>query len=176
MTDDTDTDRILITHGYRPGAIADIVGAHIAYYAPTWGFGLTFETKVAVELAEFLQRYDAARDLFLCATDADGTFLGSITIDGIGGHGAAGAHLRWFITTDAARGTGLGRRLLTDAVAFCDAQGYAKTYLTTFAGLDAARHLYEQFGFRLHAETDADTWSGGSVGEQRFERHRPGPH
>ncbi|MGI9476413.1 MAG: GNAT family N-acetyltransferase [Hyphomicrobiaceae bacterium] len=173
MTYDTNTDRIRLTHGYRPGVIADIVGAHIVYYAPTWGFGLAFETKVAAELSAFLQRYDPARDLLVCATDASGAFLGSITIDGTHGHADAGAHLRWFITTDAARGSGLGRQLLTAAVDFCDAQGYATTYLTTFAGLDAARHLYERFGFRLHSETDADTWSGGSVGEQRFVRMRP---
>ena len=110
---------------------------------------------------------------FLCATGADNAFLGSITIDGIKGRADAGAHLRWFITTDAARGSGLGRHLLTTAIDFCDAQRYAKTYLTTFAGLDAARHLYEQLGFRLLSETSADTWSGGSVGEQRFVRKRP---
>ncbi len=176
MIDHRIVDSIQLAHGYRPGAIADIVAAHMAYYAPAWGFGLAFETKVATELSAFLKRYDPTRDLFLCASDRDATFLGSITIDGIGGETPDGAHLRWFITTGAARGTGLGRQLLTKALAHCDARGYTQTYLTTFAGLDAARHLYEQFGFRLHAETDADTWSGGSVGEQRFERHRPGPH
>ncbi len=173
MTSQLDPHDVEFTHGYRPGVIADIVGAHIAYYAPTWDFGLAFEAKLAAELSEFLQRYDPARDLFLGATGAGNEFLGSITIDGIKGRADAGAHLRWFITTDAARGSGLGRRLLAAAIDFCDAQRYTKTYLTTFAGLDAARHLYEQAGFRLLSETSADTWSGGSVGEQRFERIRP---
>ncbi len=173
MIDDRPSDDIQFTHGYRPGVIPDIVAAHMAYYAPAWGFGLAFEAKVATELSAFLQRYDAKRDLFLCAANRDAMFLGSITIDGIRGDTADGAHLRWFITTDAARGTGLGRRLLAKALAHCDARGYAQTYLTTFAGLDAARHLYESVGFRLKSETSADTWSDGAVGEQRFVRPRP---
>lgn len=161
------------TPGYRPGLIADIISAHMAYYAPAWGFGVTFEAKLAAEMAAFHQRYDPARDLVLSAADHDGSLLGAITVDGIAGSGDTGAHLRWFITTDAARGQGLGRRLLTEALAFSDARGYARIYLTTFAGLDAASHLYAQAGFRLVSETDADAWSGGSVGEQLFERLRP---
>lgn len=173
MPGDPPNDDIQLAYGYRPGVIPDIIAAHMAYYVPAWGFGLAFETKLATELAAFLQRYDAERDLFLCATNRASTFLGSITIDGIGGTTPEGAHLRWFITSDAARGTGLGRQLLTTALAHCDARGYTQTYLTTFAGLDAARHLYESVGFRLHSETSADTWSGGAVGEQRFVRPRP---
>lgn len=159
--------------GYRPGLIADIIAAHMAYYAPAWGFGVAFETKLAAEMAAFHQRYDPARDLVLSATDPEGALLGAITIDGLKGTDEAGAHLRWFVTTEAARGRGLGRRLLSESLAFADACGYRRVYLTTFAGLDAAGHLYAQAGFRLVRETAADDWSGGSVGEQLFERLRP---
>jgi GNAT superfamily N-acetyltransferase len=172
MSEDTNY-RVRFEQGYRPGAIADVVGAHVAYYAPAWGFGLQFEAKVASELSGFLKRHDPTRDLFVCAMGPDDTFLGSITIDGISARTDTGAHLRWFILTEAARGTGLGKRLICEAINFCDARQYGKIYLTTFAGLDAARHLYEQAGFRLTSQTDADTWSSGSVGEQRFELIRP---
>ena len=172
MADDTKTP-IHFEHGYRPGIIADVVDAHIAYYGPAWGFGLQFEAKVATELCNFLLRYNPTRDLFLSAIGPDNSFLGTITIDGIKSDTDEGAHLRWFILADAARGTGLGKRLISEAINFSDARQYWKIYLTTFAGLDAARHLYEQAGFQLTAETSADTWSGGSVGEQRFERIRP---
>lgn len=172
MTNNSGPAEISLTEGYIPGTIADVVAAHVAYYAPAWHFGLQFEAKVATELSEFLQRYDPARDLFLSAADAEDSFLGAITIDGIKGHAAEGAHLRWFITTGAARGKGIGRRLMIEATNFTDACGYEKTYLTTFTGLDAARHLYEQFSFKLISETAEDDWHGG-VGEQRFERLRP---
>ena len=48
----------------------------------------------------------------------------------------------------------------------------SSVWLTTFAGLDAARALYERHGFRLVSESDIDQWSGG-VREQRFERRMP---
>ncbi|MEO1192379.1 MAG: GNAT family N-acetyltransferase [Pseudomonadota bacterium] len=151
--------------GYRPGALAGVVGLHMAYYAPAWGFGLAFETKVASELAAFLQGHDAARDLFLGAYDGQGQLCGSLVIDGKDAAGA-GAHLRWFIV-DAA-GQGLGGRLLDQGMAFCRDRGYRRVYLSTFAGLDAARRLYERHGFRLVAESEVDQWQGG-VREQRFE-------
>ena len=56
--------------GYRPGALAAIVGLHAGYYARHWNFGLPFETKVGAELAEFLARHD--RGLALSVRGNDG--------------------------------------------------------------------------------------------------------
>lgn len=154
--------------GWRPGAIGDVVAAHAVYYAREWGFGPVFEAKVAREMAEFMGRYDAARDLMLTAR-ADGAFLGSLVIDGSDPGLAPGqAHLRWFVMTDAARGRGLGGRLMGEAMAFLGRAGHGACYLTTFKGLDAARRLYERHGFRLTEEAEAETW-GARVREQRFD-------
>lgn len=152
--------------GYRPGALAGVVDLHMAYYAPVWNFGRAFETKVASELAEFLERHDSERDLFLTAW-MDDKLVGSVTIDATGG-GKRGAHLRWFIVSDDVRGKGVGGALMKKSMAFCDAHGYAHRWLTTFAGLDAARALYEKYGFVLTAEKAHDQWAGG-VSEQLFE-------
>lgn len=151
--------------GYRPGALAGVVALHAHYYAREWDFGRPFETKVAGELAEFLSRADIRRDLFLTAWRGD-DLAGSITIDATGG-GAMGAHLRWFIVSDDARGSGLGGELMGQAMDFCRARGLERVWLTTFAGLDAARRLYEKHGFVLARESDADQWRGG-VREQLF--------
>jgi transcriptional regulator with PAS, ATPase and Fis domain len=51
------------------------------------------------------------------------------------------------------QGRGLGADLLGRAVSFCDERGYERIWLTTFAGLDAARALYERHGFVLTGET-----------------------
>ena len=158
--------------GYRPGALAALIGLHMAYYAPQWGFGAAFEAKLAGDMGSFVARLDPSRDLFLTAWGADGRLWGSITIDGIDGHDAAGSHLRWYIVADAARGRGLGAALMARAMAFVDGCGYRRCTLTTFAGLDAARALYERHGFALVAEETADPWSG-TVGLQRFDRVRP---
>lgn len=151
--------------GYIPGAIGRVAQLHAVYYAREWGFGLYFEAKVATGLAEFLQRQDPARDGFWTVV-ANGSVEGSIAIDAIAAE-KKGAHLRWFILSDALRGRGLGRRLLGTALDFCRAHGHRRIYLWTFRGLDPARHLYEQFGFRLAEELEGGQW-GRRVHEQRY--------
>ncbi|MFZ2100562.1 MAG: GNAT family N-acetyltransferase [Oricola sp.] len=150
---------------YRPGALAATIALHMDYYAPAWGFGVDFETKLAREMGEFLPRMDADRDLFLTAW-RDGRLAGSITLDATGG-GEMGAHLRWFIVSSEARGTRLGGRLMDATMRFARERGHDRLWLTTFSGLDAARALYERHGFVLTSQCDADQWNGG-VREQLF--------
>ena len=80
------------------------------------------------------------------------------------------AHLRWFIVDEAFAGEGLGGQLIEAATSHARSNGFAGAYLTTFAGLEAARKLYERSGFQLVTETPVDQWSGGVL-EQRFELH-----
>lgn len=156
---------------YTPSCIGRITELHASYYARHAGFGLAFEARVAREMTDFCERFDPARD-GLWLAEVDGRIEGSIAIDGRLGRDEAGAHLRWFIVSDALRGQGAGRALLQAATDFVDACGYGRTVLDTFAGLDAARHLYEAAGFRLVAQAPGAQW-GREVNEQRFERRRP---
>jgi GNAT superfamily N-acetyltransferase len=160
---------IEVVEGYRPGAIAAIAGLHIHYYAREWGFGLPFEAKVASECASFLQRYDAAQDRIWLVL-SDGRIEGSLVMDHAPGElPFEGLHLRWFIMSDALRGTGAGRKLMRLAVGFADETAGGKVWLTTFRGLEAARRLYEDFGFSLADETEGETW-GRTVHEQVWVR------
>ncbi|AYQ43914.1 MULTISPECIES: helix-turn-helix domain-containing GNAT family N-acetyltransferase [Burkholderia] len=158
-----------ICEGYQPGCIGDIASLHARFYSEHWGFGAVFEKRVATELAEFAGALPAdGKALWLC--QEDGRTLASLAIDGDPATGVA--HLRWFIVNDALRGSGIGRRLMTEAMRFVDAQRFRETYLWTFKGLDSARHLYESFGFTLTSESAGTHW-GTEVVEQRFSR--PGP-
>jgi GNAT superfamily N-acetyltransferase len=157
---------IEIANGYIPGALGRVAELHGVYYHDHWGFELFFEAKVAVELSDFLKRYDESRDGFWTVM-ADGRVEGSITIDGIHGQGE-GAHLRWFIISDTLRGKGAGNKLINTAISFCRRMQYHKVYLWTFEGLGAARHLYEKAGFKLVEEHKGTQW-GTQVTEQRFE-------
>ena len=157
---------VKIAKGYVPGSLGRVAELHGAYYHDQWGFGLFFEAKVAVELSEFLKRYDKSRDGFWTVS-ADGRVEGSIAIDGLHAE-SEGAHLRWFILSDALRGKGAGNRLISTAFTFCRNKGYKKIYLWTFEGLGAARHLYEKGGFKLVEEHRGSQW-GTPVKEQRFE-------
>ena len=151
--------------GYVPGAIGRVTELHAAYYSKAWGFSLYFEAKVAAELSDFLRRFEPRRDGFWTAA-RDGRVEGAIAIDGTKAK-TEGAHLRWFILSDALRGQGVGNRLLQEAVGFCRQQGYASVFLWTFEGLDSARHLYEKFGFQLVEQSEGRQW-GKAVLEQRL--------
>ncbi|MGA8181807.1 MAG: GNAT family N-acetyltransferase [Desulfobacterales bacterium] len=155
-----------IAKGYVPGSIGRVAELHGIYYHNHWGFGLFFEAKVATELSEFLKQFNEKRDGFWTVL-ADGRVEGSLAIDGIHAE-SKGAHLRWFIMSDALRGSGMGNRLIDIAIRFCRNRGYKKIYLWTFEGLNAARHLYEKNGFKL-VEVHSGTQWGTEVNEQRFE-------
>ena len=157
---------IHIVSEYQPGAIGRIVELHADYYYARWGFGLYFEAKVATELSEFLGRFDPGADGIWLAK-AGKRIEGSIVIDACQASDK-GAHLRWFIISDALKGYGLGRQLLGWAVGFCKSRMYRKIYLWTFEGLHAARHLYEDVGFKLIRQRSGNQW-GVEVTEQCFE-------
>lgn len=157
---------LTIHQHYQPSAIGRIVTLHADFYSKLVGFGLPFEAKVARELSEFCERYDPSWDGLWLAIN-DGSIEASIAIDG--SHATSqGAHLRWFIASDATRGSGIGTELMTLAMTFCQSRHYKSIYLNTFAGLDAARHLYEKHGFKLVHEQRGAMW-GAEVNEQRFE-------
>jgi GNAT superfamily N-acetyltransferase len=152
--------------GYVPGAIGRITELHASYYSHQWRFGLFFEAKVAKELSEFLSRFDEKCDGFWIAT-IHKEAVGAIAIVG-DRENTKEARLRWFIVAREYQGLGIGNRLMKEAMKFCRRSGFKRVYLTTFAGLDPARHLYEKWGFTLEEETEDATW-GVPVKEQLFE-------
>ena len=161
---------VTIAKGYVPGCIGRVTELHALYYSRHSGFGLPFEAKVAQEMAEFCSRYNDERDgLWLARLDERSH--GSILIDGL--HASQKeAHLRWFIVSDEIRGSGVGSALISAAMDFCRSKGYVRVYLWTFAGLHAARHLYEKAGFELVSQQRGAQW-GVEVDEQRFEYKQP---
>jgi len=161
------TPPVTIERGYRPGVIGRVAEMHGRYYAREVGFGSFFESKVAAGIAEFANRLDNPRNGLWVALQA-GAIVGTIAIDGEDLGGGA-AHLRWFIVDEGLRGGGVGRRLLREAIGFCDAEGFSEIQLWTFRGLDAARSLYEAHGFTLAEEWPGRQW-GEQVMEQRFVR------
>lgn len=158
-----------IVTGYQPGLIARVTEMHARYYAREHGLGRRFESLVAGGLAEFCGRLDSPRNAIWTA-QRQGEIVGSLAIDGED-MGAGLAHLRWFIVGDDVRGSGAGKKLLDTALAFVDAHDFAETHLSTFAGLNAARHLYETRGFVL-AEEHVGTHWGKELVEQSFVRPR----
>lgn len=158
---------IEIVTGYQPGWIGRVAEMHAAHYSKHWSFGQFFESTVASGAAEFAGRLGHKRNQAWAAI-RHGRIVGSIAIDGED-LGNNEAHLRWFILDEGCRGGGVGRRLLGEAVAFCDEAGFASTQLWTMKGLDAARRLYEAHGFELAKEERGTQW-GVEATEQQFSR------
>lgn len=156
-----------IETGPRPGLAEAVTALHMGYYAEAVGFGPAFESVVRTGLEDFLPRLANGVNQSWQVMLGD-TLAGHIAIDGED-LGSNTAHLRWFITSDALRGQGAGKALLNAAVSHCDAQGLAETRLWTFAGLNAARSLYERVGFRLAEEYEGAQW-GKAMREQMFVR------
>lgn len=164
---DRETPAITVERGYQAGALGRCAEMHARYYAGAAGFGMSFEAQIGFGLAEFSARLDrSCNGLWLALRD--GRIVGTVAIDGED-MGRGLAHLRWFIVDDGVRGGGVGRRLLSAAMAFCDARGFEAVHLWTFQGLHAARHLYEAQGFALAEQRPGQQW-GREVLEQRFVR------
>jgi GNAT superfamily N-acetyltransferase len=155
----------MVLTGYFPGVLGKITELHATYYHTHWGFDISFETQVGMELCEFMRTFRQETDGFWAAL-ADNQFAGAVAIDGRQAN-EQGARLRWFIVEPGLQGLGIGRTLISTAVGFCRRVGHKQVFLWTFTGLDPARHLYELEEFRLAEEHDVNQW-GTRIKEQRF--------
>jgi uncharacterized protein YhfF/GNAT superfamily N-acetyltransferase len=149
-----------------PGALAASATLQTQYYAREHDFGVFFEAGRLADIGAFLARFDSERDGAWVAVDR-GAVVGTIVIDGGSTDDVGCAQLRWFIMNDTLRGHGMGRRMMQAAMQFAAAR-YRRVVLGTFSALDAARHLYEAFGFRKILERPSTEW-GPEVLEQHWE-------
>jgi len=150
--------------GYQPGGLASLCALQSKYYAREWGFDQRYEAVVSGNISEFLTRYDPQRD-FIELVSQNEVIKGGIVIDSADGKIA---QLHWFILHPDLQGSGMGTHLVSHAMAFVREKKYPKVHLSTFQGLNAARHIYEKAGFVLAEQKEAATW-GRAVTEQRFE-------
>jgi ribosomal protein S18 acetylase RimI-like enzyme len=152
----------LRTH-LEPGDVGSIIQLHGILYAREHGFDPTFEAYVAAPLAEFVRAGSDRERLWLA--ERDGRLVGCVAVVAAG---PQTAQLRWFLVDPSARGAGLGKRLLREAVAFSRHRGYARIILWTVRALEAAAHLYRSAGFRKVEEKPSRLW-GVDVVEEQYE-------
>jgi DNA-binding MarR family transcriptional regulator/GNAT superfamily N-acetyltransferase len=128
-----------------PGDLGWVIRQHGAVYADEYQWDASFEALVARIVADYAERHDPRREAAWIA-EVDGEPAGCVFCVR---KSDATAQLRLLLVDPAARGLGIGARLVTECVSFARRAGYTELVLWTNDVLVAARHVYEKAGFEL---------------------------
>jgi DNA-binding MarR family transcriptional regulator/N-acetylglutamate synthase-like GNAT family acetyltransferase len=151
-------DASVLLRRHRAGDMGWIVERHGVTYAGEYGWNGHIEAETARICADFLDRYDPALERCWIA-ERGGERIGCVFLVKDEAEGVA--RLRLLMLAPAARGMGLGKRLVAECVAFARQAGYREIVLWTHAVLTAARAIYAAQGFEVER-----TWTHDDFGQE----------
>lgn len=130
---------------HQPGDLGWIVHRQAVLYAEEYGWDGTYEALAAEIVAQFIKNFDPRRERCWVA-EKNGARVGAVLVAKASDQVAK---LRLLHVEADARGLGIGKRLVEECIRFAKRAGYRKITLWTQSILGAARHIYEQAGFRV---------------------------
>lgn len=160
--DEADPARVpYILRSHQPGDMGWVVHRQAVLYSQEYGWDDSFEALVAEIASDFLKNFDSKREHCWIA-EKDGTVVGSVFVvrqsDEI-------AKLRMLYVDQAARGLGIGGRLVDECIRFARGCGYKTLTLWTNDVLTSARRIYETAGFTLVSEEKHHSFGKDLVGQ-----------
>jgi DNA-binding MarR family transcriptional regulator/GNAT superfamily N-acetyltransferase len=133
----------------NPGDLGWITHRQAVLYHQEYGWDWTYEGLVAQILGDFVKSFDAAREDAWVA-DLEGSVVGSVFL--MKSDDAQVSKLRLLYVDRAARGLGIGSRLVRLCIERARELGYQRLTLWTNDVLVSARKIYQAAGFTLLQE------------------------
>jgi DNA-binding MarR family transcriptional regulator/N-acetylglutamate synthase-like GNAT family acetyltransferase len=151
----------IVLRAHEVGDIGWIAHRQGLLYAQEHGWDQSFEALVAEIAARFVREFDPAHERCWVA-EQGARIVGSVFVVR---KSARVAQLRLLYVEPAARGQGLGGRLVDECIAFARAKGYRTLMLWANDVLRAARRLYQERGFRLEKRERHHAFGHDLVGQ-----------
>ena len=145
----------------QPGDLGWVVMTHGEIYAREFGWDTSMESFTAGIVADYATGHDSDREAAWIA-ELDSKRVGCVFCMAAD---ETRAQLRLLLVDPAARGRGLGARLLDECVAFARRAGYIRMILWTNHPLRAARLLYISRGFELVREEPHHSFGVDLIGQ-----------
>ncbi|HPS92558.1 MAG TPA: GNAT family N-acetyltransferase [Methanothrix sp.] len=154
---------ISIRHHLLPGDVGYITYLHASLHALPQGWDHTFDSYVAIPLAQFALRSSPQERIWIA--EREGQIVGCVAIVKFSDEEA---QLRWLLLLPEVREKGYGRRLVEAALQFSLEAGYSSVFLWTVSTLPAAAGLYRSMGFEERERLTHVIW-GREVTEVKYE-------
>ena len=155
---------VTVQHKFEPGDLGALIHIHGVQNLRDYGFNEIHEAYCARVATDFILNPSPWRSR-VWLTRMAGAINGSVFICELPGNVA---QLRLLFVDTSARGLGLGRWLVEEAVRYCREAGFSSMFLWTVEGLASAQTLYTSCGFVVTETKPNKEWREESR-EVRYE-------